>query len=125
MSTHSCAIGRSSKASDLESTGENGIGFKSIFKVADQVTIRSHPYSLHLTPPSELGQLGMLVPTWVGRPTDPKDGTLLTIRLKNQNKIRTALSDQLKNFKLLLIAILESVAKDQDRPPSSRELHYY
>ncbi|KIW88650.1 uncharacterized protein Z519_10696 [Cladophialophora bantiana CBS 173.52] len=93
-----CAIGRSSKASDLESTGENGIGFKSIFKVADQVTIKSHPYSFTFDTASELGQLGMLVPTWVDQPTGPKDGTLLTIRLKNQDGIRTALSDQLKNF---------------------------
>jgi len=66
----------------------------------------------------------MLVPTWVDRPTDPKDGTLLTIRLKNQNKIRTALSDQLKNFNFYSLLFREC-CEDQDRPPSSRELHYY
>lgn len=107
-----CNIGHSSKENDLESTGENGIGFKSVFKIADQVTISSYPYCFSFDTTSDCGKLGMLVPTWVDEPTDARDGTLLTFRLKEENRIRPALSKQLKDFdfySLLFSRILRKI----------------
>ncbi len=65
-----CSIGRSSKTSvewRAELIGENGIGFKSIFKVSDEVFISSRHYSLMFANKSPLGRL---VPTWAGFPKD-------------------------------------------------------
>ena len=39
-----CRIGQSSKPSGQGYTGEKGIGFKSVFKIAERAHIRSPPY---------------------------------------------------------------------------------
>ena len=117
-----CAIGRSSKANNLESTGENGIGFKSIFKVADQVTIHSYPYSFTFDTTSKLGELGMLVPSWVDPPINTTDGTLLTFRLRKRERTRSVLSDQLKSFdfySLLFSRVLRKIKIDNQFQGSS------
>ncbi|KAH6663691.1 histidine kinase-like ATPase [Halenospora varia] len=61
-----CRIGRSYKANPGNSRGyigENGIGFKSVFKVAHVVWIISGPYSFKFGTTS--GHLGMIAPIWV------------------------------------------------------------
>jgi hypothetical protein len=67
-----CRIGRSSKTG-LDNTrryiGEKGIGFKSVFKVADVVWIRSGHYSFRF---DKSQRLGMIAPEWTNFP----DGAL-------------------------------------------------
>jgi hypothetical protein len=46
--------------------GEKGIGFKSVFKVADVVYIRSNHYSFKLD--RNNGSLGIITPVWVDNP---------------------------------------------------------
>jgi hypothetical protein len=65
-----CRIGRSTKTHQYHSTGyigEKGIGFKSVFKVADVVWIKSGYYSFKFDR-SEI--LGMIAPIWADFP-DP------------------------------------------------------
>ena len=56
-----CRIGESSKPPGQGYTGEKGIGFKSVFKIAKRAYIRSPPYYFQLDQGRELG---MITPQW-------------------------------------------------------------
>jgi hypothetical protein len=56
-----CRTGRSSKPPGQGYTGEKGIGFKSVFKLANRAHIRSHPYYFEL---DQRKDLGMITPSW-------------------------------------------------------------
>lgn len=56
-----CRTGRSSKTPGLGYTGEKGIGFKSVFKLAKRAHIRSPPYYFQL---DQTRELGMITPQW-------------------------------------------------------------
>jgi hypothetical protein len=56
-----CRTGRSSKRPGKGYTGEKGIGFKSVFKLANRAHIRSHPYYFQL---DQRRDLGMITPQW-------------------------------------------------------------
>ena len=56
-----CRIGQSSKPSGQGYTGEKGIGFKSVFKIAERAHIRSPPYFFQL---DKARMLGMITPLW-------------------------------------------------------------
>jgi hypothetical protein len=85
-----CAVGHSAKRGRANTIGEKGIGFKSLFKIADVVTVRSGPYSFKLDTSSKLGNLGTILPTWLD--TDdgmyfgsfgiPRNGTTFVLRLR-------------------------------------------
>jgi hypothetical protein len=61
-----CQIGNSTKKGNHEMVGEKGIGFKSVFKVADVVYITSLNYSFKFDKNAEFG---MIVPDWSDPPT--------------------------------------------------------
>jgi hypothetical protein len=56
-----CRTGRSSKTPGQGYTGEKGIGFKSVFKLAKRAHIRSPPYYFQL---DQTRDLGMITPQW-------------------------------------------------------------
>ncbi|OKL55903.1 hypothetical protein UA08_08808 [Talaromyces atroroseus] len=56
-----CRTGRSSKRPGQGYTGEKGIGFKSVFKLANRAHIRSPPYYFQL---DQKRELGMITPQW-------------------------------------------------------------
>jgi hypothetical protein len=56
-----CRTGHSSKPPGQGYTGEKGIGFKSVFKLANRVHIRSEPYYFQL---DQRRDLGMITPQW-------------------------------------------------------------
>lgn len=56
-----CRTGRSSKTPGQGYTGEKGIGFKSVFKLAERAHIRSSPYYFQL---DQTRDLGMITPQW-------------------------------------------------------------
>lgn len=69
-----CKIGKSTKAGLGKSTryiGEKGIGFKSVFKIADIVWIQSGYYSFKF---DKYAKLGMIAPIWTPFPYQPKAG---------------------------------------------------
>ncbi|KAK3329233.1 hypothetical protein B0H66DRAFT_488127 [Apodospora peruviana] len=76
-----CKVGSSTKggsAKALGYIGEKGIGFKSVFKVADAVWIRSGHYSFKF---DKGGKLGMLAPIWADFPAEYDPGQT-TLRLE-------------------------------------------
>jgi hypothetical protein len=69
-----CKVGNSTKAGAGNATryvGEKGIGFKSVFKVADLVYINSRDYSFRF---EKNGPLGMIAPIWSDFPANTKSG---------------------------------------------------
>jgi hypothetical protein len=69
-----CKIGKSTKAGLDKSTryiGEKGIGFKSVFKIADVVWIQSGYYSFKF---DKYAKLGMIAPIWTPFPHQRKPG---------------------------------------------------
>jgi hypothetical protein len=69
-----CKVGSSTKAGVGNATryvGEKGIGFKSVFKVADVVYINSCDYSVKF---EKNGPLGMIAPIWCDFPANTKSG---------------------------------------------------
>ncbi|KAH7399670.1 hypothetical protein BKA66DRAFT_437202 [Pyrenochaeta sp. MPI-SDFR-AT-0127] len=69
-----CKIGRSTKAKTDNSTryiGEKGIGFKSVFKVADVVHLQSGYYSFKF---DKHARLGMIAPVWADFPERIRSG---------------------------------------------------
>lgn len=77
-----CAVGCSSKADQINTIGEKGIGFKSIFKIADVVTIRSGSYSFELNTGPPLGNVGMVLPIWLDGAQD-FSGTSIELHFKS------------------------------------------
>lgn len=78
-----CRIGFSTKKLNRAGfIGEKGIGFKSVFKVADQVWITSGPYSFKF---DATKPLGMIAPVWEERRGDQtiRSGTKLVLILKD------------------------------------------
>ena len=69
-----CKIGRSTKTKNDDLTsdiGEKGIGFKSVFKVADVVYVHSGHYSFKF---DKHARLGMIAPVWADFPQRLPDG---------------------------------------------------
>jgi hypothetical protein len=79
-----CRIGRSTKAATTGTTryiGEKGIGFKSVFKVADTVWVKSGLYSFRF---DKSERLGMIAPSWSSFPDDcPSDLTSIALHLSH------------------------------------------
>ncbi|OCK75076.1 hypothetical protein K432DRAFT_429647 [Lepidopterella palustris CBS 459.81] len=62
-----CTLGSSTKRKSSTTTGEKGIGFKSVFKVADAVRIASGDFSFRLGSNKTLGRMS---PEWIPPPDD-------------------------------------------------------
>jgi len=79
-----CKVGNSTKAGVGNVTryvGEKGIGFKSVFKVADVVYINSRDYSFKF---EKNGPLGMIAPIWCDFPANTNSGhTTIYMHLAN------------------------------------------
>lgn len=61
-----CDVGQSSKSGDDNTTGEKGLGFKSVFGVANKVHVESGYWSFSFTHHEGDDGIGMVVPSWVG-----------------------------------------------------------
>jgi len=97
-----CRVGQSTKKSkgcDDDSSvryiGEKGVGFKSVFKVADAVWIKSGKYSFKF---DKRRRLGMIVPLWDQFPVEaPDEGTSMLLHLSAGCDIQELLSE-IKDF---------------------------
>jgi len=76
-----CATGQRSKKLDEESTGKKGVGFKSVFGVADRVHVQSGLWSFHFEHKRHQDGLGMITPIWEQREELP-DGVQTRFRLR-------------------------------------------
>ncbi|KAF2852960.1 hypothetical protein T440DRAFT_466522 [Plenodomus tracheiphilus IPT5] len=81
-----CKIGRSTKAKVADSRryiGEKGIGFKSVFKVANVVYVQSGYYSFKF---DKHARLGMIAPVWTDFPETTRSGnTSILLQLSADN----------------------------------------
>jgi hypothetical protein len=90
-----CATGESSKKDNPDTIGEKGLGFKSVFGVANQVHVQSGLWSFRFEHPKNDEGLGMVTPLW----TDPN---ALPAGVKTRFKLRYAEED--KNMQKQLVA---------------------
>ncbi|KAI9443898.1 hypothetical protein H4582DRAFT_2071449 [Lactarius indigo] len=103
-----CDIGQSTKTRENATRGfigEKGIGFKSVFTVADEVHISSGPYSFYF---DRTAQLGMITPVW-GSEYPPRPGwTTFHLRLAPSEN-GTDLSAQLSGLRPTLLLFLRQL----------------
>ena len=89
-----CAIRRSTKSGESHCqgyTGEKGIGFKSVFSIADEVWIASREYRFKFDKGEEFG---MIAPSWATFPEPTlSDGTSLYMRLSDKEDLAKDLND--------------------------------
>ncbi|OAG39035.1 hypothetical protein AYO21_06755 [Fonsecaea monophora] len=97
-----CRVGRSTKSSSGSQIGEKGIGFKSVFKIADVVSIASGCYSFKFDRTKT--NLGMITPECDTFPVEPLPGftsVLLELRgRRGQTKLvdETELVDEMRSM---------------------------
>jgi hypothetical protein len=108
-----CRAGRSSKSPGLEHTGEKGIGFKSVFSLANRAHIRSPPYYFQFDQGRELG---MISPQWdEDFFEDYKQKTQTTIILDQVSQqsldFTTALQQDLAAIDPLLLLFLRRIER--------------
>jgi hypothetical protein len=127
-----CKIGNSTKSEGDNSTryvGEKGIGFKSVFKVADVVHISSKYYSFKF---DKYARLGMIAPIWNDFPGDVRLGyTSFYLQLSrkcDQNELVAELKSLdsrmlifLRKLRQINITIEShpSITRTLSRPPDS------
>ncbi|KAK5286430.1 hypothetical protein LTR43_010495 [Exophiala xenobiotica] len=76
-----CATGKSSKIGNSDTTGEKGLGFKSVFGIADYVHIQSGLWSFRFEHKRGEDGVGMVTPIWTEVvPSLPAFGTKCTLR---------------------------------------------
>lgn len=105
-----CSFGRSSKPilrQEATYIGEKGIGFKSVFKVADVVWITSGQYSFKFDTHERLGRL---VPIWTEFPLERQVGrTSILLKLRGGWDI-CALEEELKSLNAGILMFLRNVS---------------
>ncbi|KAJ7125259.1 hypothetical protein C8R44DRAFT_980460 [Mycena epipterygia] len=129
-----CNIGASTKKHQQGYIGEKGIGFKSVFKVADKVFISSGPYKFFFDKGAELG---MITPCWEEDCPGRQDWTQFTLQLsdtKNKKQLESYLSDidpklllflrKLRSLKIDLGTVSFVVRRDEEESGVVRLLRY-
>ncbi|KAK3897311.1 hypothetical protein C8A05DRAFT_48025 [Staphylotrichum tortipilum] len=115
-----CGVGRSSKKEKAEATqagkrqiGEKGIGFKAVYRVADEVFIKSGFYSFKFADkdiPGEMVSLpGRVAPAWAAFPADVREGcTSILLKLRT-NINRQRLVEEIMNLDAKFLIFLNKV----------------
>jgi hypothetical protein len=88
-----CGIGKSTRArSDFRcSLGDEGLGFKSVFKVASRAHIQSGPYSFFFEHNVGETGMGLITPQFCERENSQKRGTKITLTLRKDLQLETIL----------------------------------
>jgi Histidine kinase-, DNA gyrase B-, and HSP90-like ATPase len=107
-----CRIGKSTKKDRSKGfIGEKGIGFKSVFKIADVVWISSQAYSFKF---DRNAQLGMIAPIWETFPGEMKaDNSQFYLQLSKEKESQAEkdLLKQLRLFDSTLLLFLRKLKK--------------
>ena len=109
-----CSTGESSKTGNLETTGEKGLGFKSVFGIADEVHVHSGLWSFCFKHSKEDDGLGMVSPIWKDDcDAAPNVGTRITLKYskKSRGKLKTLIEkfDELPKTVVMFLRQLEKV----------------
>ncbi|KAF2178653.1 hypothetical protein K469DRAFT_754481 [Zopfia rhizophila CBS 207.26] len=119
-----CRVGRSTKSRSESQIGEKGIGFKSVFKIADVVSIFSGYYSFKFDRTET--DLGMIIPGWGESPVEPFSGfTSILPQIRDeydQEELRQAMKSMdtrhlmfLKRPKKIRTAMTNRDGRDESR----------
>ena len=81
-----CSTGESSKLNNLNTTGEKGLGFKSIFGVANMIHILSGLWSFRFEHSQGQTGIGMVTPIWTPRTELRYTGTRFRLRYAQQSE---------------------------------------
>ncbi|KAL2688953.1 hypothetical protein Neosp_003003 [[Neocosmospora] mangrovei] len=106
-----CRIGRSTKSQSGNTTryiGEKGIGFKSVFKVANVVWIHSGFYSFKF---DKREKLGMIAPIWAKFPGRHQDGFTSVLLDMEPGQHHSRLLNELRTFDPRLLIFLRKLKK--------------
>lgn len=108
-----CRTGRSSKRPGQGYTGEKGIGFKSVFKLADRAHVCSPPYYFQL---DQTRELGMITPQWdkgyfEGHEEEYQTTIVLDRICDQTTDFSTALKDDVDAIDPILILFLRRIER--------------
>lgn len=106
-----CSIGFSTKAGGSQATryvGEKGIGFKSVFKVADVVWISSRSYSFKF---DKRTPLGMIAPLWAEFPQPVVPGCTSMFMQLSPDYNELELLDELRSFDPRMMMFLRKLLR--------------
>lgn len=85
----------STKTASVDQTGEKGIGFKSVFRIANVVSVLSRNYSFQF---DTTRRLGMVTPQWVEFPDGARPGfTSIHLRIRDEDD-KSELIQELKSM---------------------------
>lgn len=108
-----CDLGESSKTGAQGYIGEKGIGFKSVFMVAEKVHIQSGNFSFYFQHRKGESGMGMVSPVWQD-PEEDLDGPLtrMTLSLLNDNKaLRDVIHQQFRELQDNLLLFLRKLKR--------------
>jgi hypothetical protein len=116
-----CAIGESTKKTKQQTRGyigEKGIGFKSVFKVADVVHISSEAYSFRF---DRKDMLGMITPAIEPFPVETHKGqTQILLDLKDKSEFEK-IDDELGMLEQHILIFLHKIAKLVIKTPNHHD----
>lgn len=104
-----CAIGSSTKVSKpqhIHPIGEKGIGFKSVFRVANKVWLSSRNYSIKW---DRAARLGAMTPEWASFPEHVADGQTSFLCELDRDEQEEQILSHLANFDASLILFLKKL----------------
>jgi hypothetical protein len=104
-----CSIGQSSKLTTKQGVkhiGEKGIGFKSVFKIADVVWVASGHYNFKFDADEPLGRL---VPVWADFPLEQHEGyTSILLEVRSEWDLQ-ALEKELLSMEARILMFLRNI----------------
>lgn len=109
-----CDTGKSSKSGSRSTTGEKGLGFKSVFGIADHVHIQSGLWSFRFEHKKGEDGVGMITPIWttVNSSLPANTGTRLTLRYsKRGNRFYKRLVSELEEIPATVIFALRRIKR--------------
>ena len=118
-----CRTGESSKQDDLESIGEKGFGFKSVFGVAKQVHIQSGHWSFRFEHNKGDDGIGMVMPLWTE--SDPLlSNTDTTFKLTYAEQNKTGLTELMTQFAKVPETVILFLEDLEELDIVSRDVEY-
>ncbi|KAJ3552545.1 hypothetical protein NM688_g4098 [Phlebia brevispora] len=102
-----CSVGKSTKKNKVGYIGEKGIGFKSVFKVADVVHISSQEYTFKFDKNQDLG---MVIPIWTEDHPVQQGWTSFLLSLSEATTV-SALAQHLNDIQPSLLLFLRKLRR--------------
>jgi hypothetical protein len=115
-----CSIGKSARARSgfRYSLGDEGLGFKSVFKVASRAHIQSGPYSFFFEHNVGETGMGLITPQFCERESSQKRGTKITLTLRKDMQSKT-IQKYFEDLPEVLILFMRKLRRLDVSGPSS------